>query len=203
MLANNMKSTSIPLVVERTKNGEAVYDIYSRLAKDRILFLTEQVDNESATSLCATMIWLDSQNKKPISLYINSPGGTVQDGLITIYDTMQYIKSPIHTVCIGESYSAAALILAAGDKGNRLAYPHSEIMIHSVQAKLPGGSHYELNKEMERVNRYNDKLLKLISKHSGKTIKELSGICKEDTFLTPEEAIKFGLIDKIVSSTKD
>lgn len=198
-----MKNPTAPLVVEKTRHGEMVYDIYSRLAKERILFLTEQIDNESATSLCATMIWLDSQNKKPISLYINSPGGNVQDGLITIYDTMQYIKSPIHPVCIGEAYSAAALILCAGAKGYRLAYPNSEIMIHSIQAGIAPGSHYELNKEMARINKYNDKVLKLLSKHSGRSIKELSDICKEDTFLSPEEAIKFGLLDKVVSSTKD
>ena len=150
-------------ISEKTQRGETFYDVYSRLAKDRILFLSPaygktSIDGEVATTLTAALLFLDMQNsKKEIQIFINSPGGTVANGLFTIYDTMQYIKSPIKTVCIGQAYSAASLILGAGTKGKRKAYENAEIMIHEVQAGF-SGSAAETERESKRIKRLNSKL---------------------------------------------
>ena len=190
-----------PMVYEKTKNGEALYDIYSRMVKERIVFLHDAVGTEEATTLCATLLFLDSQglkNKEPISIYINSPGGLVHSGLWTIYDTMNYITSPIQTVCIGEAYSAASVILMAGTKGKRLAFPHSQIMVHNVLAGVHGSSH-EIDKEAKRILKTNDDIVKVVMKHTGKREKVVRDALKEETYFSAEEALKWGIIDKIVS----
>jgi ATP-dependent Clp protease protease subunit len=192
-----------PFIYEKTREGEAIYDIYSRLAKDRIVFLSEDVDAETATTICATLLYLDSQSHtKPIKLYINSPGGEIHAGLFTIYDTMNYIAAPVHTVCIGEAYSAASMILSAGEKGERVAFPNAHIMIHEVQ-NFTGSwqSATDTVKKAKRVDDLNKKLIHLISEHSGQSLDKVTEVVKETTYFSPEEAVEFGLIDRI--TTKD
>lgn len=187
-------------IYEKTRDGEAVYDVYSRLAKDRIVFLIDEVDVDSATTLCATLLYLDSQSHtKPINLYINSSGGDIHSGLFTIYDTMNYISAPVHTVCIGEAYSAASMILSAGEKGQRVAFPNSHIMIHEVQVinnKMQSAT--DNIKTALEIDRLNKKLINLIAEHSGQSVEKVTNLVKETTFFTPEEAVEFGLIDRIV-----
>jgi ATP-dependent Clp protease protease subunit len=193
-----------PMIYEKVKGGEAVYDIYSRLAKDRILFLHDEIDAEVATAFTATLFWLDSQNnKEDISIYINSPGGTVNDGLLTIYDTIQFIESPVRTICIGEAYSAAAVILSAGTKGKRFAYQHSKVMIHAVQVWGIQGSQKEIELESNRVKELNEVLMNILARHCGKTLDKIRKDCVTDKYFTAEEALNYGLIDKIIRPKKD
>jgi ATP-dependent Clp protease protease subunit len=191
-----------PLIFEKTKDGEILYDVYSRLQKERIIFLSEEIDADVGTSIAATLLWLDHQSDKDISLYINTNGGTVSDGLFTIYDTMQYIKSPIQTVVIGEAYSAGAVILAAGSPGKRMAFPNAEIMLHEVQSEV-GGSGSEIAKESKRLQRMGDTLYEIVARHTGQTVDKIKDDCSEDFFLTAKEALAYGLIDKIVKPSKD
>lgn len=196
--SNNMN----PMIFEKTRDGEFLYDVYSRLIKDRIIFLWEEIDADVATSICATLLLLDHQNKdKPISLYLNSPGGAVSDGLFTIYDTMNFISAPVHTVCIGTAYSAAAFILAAGTKGHRKAFPNSEIMIHDAISGFEGSAK-ELEISYKRFDKLNNKLQDYLSKHTGRSKEEIKKVCERDFFLSPQEALEFGLIDEIVTKNK-
>ena len=190
-----------PFIFEKTKDGEVLYDVFSRLVKDRIIFLAgeKMIDNDSATTVAASMLWLDSQSKKPINLYINSAGGIVQAGLFTILDTMNSLESPIHTTCIGEASSAAAVILAAGEKGERRAYPNAEIMIHDVNAGIIGPAH-EIKKTAQRIDLLNERLAKLLSKFTKQSEAKVKLVMKEETFFSAEEAVKFGLIDKVIGA---
>ena len=191
-----------PMIFEKTRDGEFLYDVYSRLIKDRIIFLWEEIDADVATTICATLLLLDHQNKEePISLYLNSPGGAVSDGLFTIYDTMNFISAPVHTVCIGTAYSAAAAILAAGEKGNRKAFPNSEIMIHDAISGFEGSA-TELKRASDRFFKLNNKLQDYLVLHSGRTKEEIVKACERDSFMSAEEALEFGLIDKIVEPNK-
>lgn len=186
-----------PLIWERTKEGEAMYDVFSRLVKDRIVFLAGDIDTEGATTIAATLLFLDNQSHtKPISLYINSPGGYVHSGLFTIYDTMNYIKAPIKTVCVGEAYSAAAMILAAGEPGMRLALPNSHIMIHEATAGAHGPT-TEIVKHAERIKLWNDRLIELMAKHTKTSITKIRKLIKEETYLNAEDAKKLGIIDEV------
>jgi ATP-dependent Clp protease protease subunit len=189
-----------PMVYEKTRDGEALYDIYSRLVKDRIIFLKSVIDEDEATTICATLLFLDSQppkKKKPISIYINSPGGLVHPGLWTIYDTMTFISSPVRTVCIGEAYSAAASLLMAGEKGMRLAFPNSRMMIHNVQSGTVGAAH-EIEKSAALIKHTNDAIVKLVMKHTKQKEKIVREAMKEEKYFTAEEAVKWGIIDKII-----
>jgi ATP-dependent Clp protease protease subunit len=199
-----MKSKNMnPMIYEKTKDGEAIYDVYSRLVKERILFLAEEIEAELATTLTATLFWLDSQSStQEITLYINSPGGTVSDGLLTIYDTLQVIKAPVRTICIGEAYSGAAVILAAGTKGRRLAYPNAKIMIHPIQVGELSGSQPEIEKEAKRIKKLNSSLIELIARHSGQSLKKVRKDCQTDKFMSADEALEYGLIDEIVKPSK-
>ena len=189
------------MIYEKTRDGEVLYDVFSRLVKERILFLSEEVTVESATTISASLIWLDTQSKTtPIKIYINSPGGLLS-GLFTIYDTMNFIAAPVHTVCIGEACSAAAVILSAGTKGHRRALPNSEIMIHELSAGIIGKNH-DMKRTVERFDRQNERLLSILAKHTGQTIDKLRELCKEDHFMTAEEAIELGIIDSIVECNK-
>lgn len=200
---NSRMSNFNPLVYERTKDGEVMYDVFSRLLKERIVFLCGEINGEMAQTIVAMLLFLDSQdNKKEISLYINSAGGSVNDGLYTIYDCMNYIKSPIRTVCIGEAYSAASLILAAGTPGLRMAFPNSQIMIHEIQVGMEG-SGSEIQEEAERVRVANNKLMNYLARYTGKTVDVIKEDCKSDKFFSAEEAKKYGLIDAIVKSEKE
>lgn len=191
-----------PMIYEKTRDGEMLYDVFSRLVKERIVFLAEEITADVGTTVAATFLFLDSQNSsKDISLYINSPGGTVCDGLLTIYDTMQYIKSPIKTVNIGEAYSAAAVILAAGSKGKRFAYPNSNVMIHEIQSGIMGSTN-EIKREAARLDMLNNRMMKIIADHTGQSFERVLADCKQDKYFTAEEALEYGLIDAIVKPIK-
>ena len=197
----NLTSNLIPMVVEQSSRGERAYDIYSRLLKERIIFLTGPIDDNIASLVCAQLLFLESENpKKEISFYINSPGGIVWSGL-AMYDTMQYISSKIMTICIGQAASAGSLLLTAGEKDMRFSLPNSRIMIHQPS----GGFHGQVtdieiqSKEIVKTKR---RLNEIYSKHTGKNIKDIEDIMERDKFFSPEEAIKFGLIDKVVENRK-
>jgi len=187
----------IPTIVEKTQFGERAYDIYSRLLKERIILLTGPINDVLANLVIAQLLFLASKDsKKDISLYINSPGGAVTSAL-AIYDTMQYIKCDVATVCLGQAASGGAILLGAGAKGKRYALPNSEILLHQVMGKAAGQAvDVEiLTKHMLRVK---EKLNKILSKHTGQSLKKIEKDTDRDFFLTAEEAKKYGLIDEVI-----
>jgi len=185
-----------PMIFEKTRDGEAMYDIFSRLIKDRIIFLYGEMDEDVGAIIPATLKSLDCQNHKVISIYINSPGGFVHSSLFPIYDMMHNIESPIKTVCLGEACSCAATVLAAGTKGMRYAMPNSCVMIHDFQGGVRGSA-TNIVKEAGRIKFWNSRHIAILAKHTGKTEKAITKACKDETFMTAEEALKFGIIDKI------
>lgn len=188
----------IPTVIEKSQYGERAYDIYSRLLKDRIIFLGTAVDDMVANSIIAQMLFLESQDKdKDIKFYINSPGGSVTSGL-AIYDTMQYIKPNVSTICIGMAASMGAVLLAAGEKGKRYALPNSEIMIHQVMGGTQGQAS-DIEIHAKHILKIKDKLNDILASHSGKDKKTVEKDADRDNFMSAEEALKYGLIDQIIS----
>ncbi len=197
----NLTSNLIPMVVEQSSRGERAYDIYSRLLKERIIFLTGPIDDNIASLICAQILFLESENpKKEISFYINSPGGIVWSGL-AIYDTMQYVSSKIMTICIGQAASAGSLLLTAGAKGMRFSLPNSRIMVHQPSGGYQGQV-TDIEIQTNEIKKTKQRLNEIYSKHTGKKITEVSSIMERDKYFSPEEAIKFGLIDKIVENRK-
>jgi len=191
----------IPMVVEQTTRGERAYDIYSRLLKERIVFLVGNVNDNIASLVTAQLLFLESENpKKEIFFYINSPGGLVTSGL-GIYDTMQYIKSPVSTLCIGQASSMGSFLLAAGEKGKRFALPNSRIMVHQPSAAFQGQA-TDIQIHAKEILSLKERLNKIYSKHTGKPIKEISQALERDKFMTAEEAKDFGLIDSVVEKRK-
>lgn len=191
----------IPTIIENTGHGERAYDIYSRLLKERIIFLGTPIDDEVANNVMAQMIFLEYENpEKDITLYINSPGGYVSAGL-AIYDTMQHIRPNIATICIGDSISMAAILLAAGTKGKRYALPHSRIMLHQPSGAVTGQS-TDIQVHAKELVRTRDMLTKIIAEHSGRLVDEVREKTERDFFLTPEEALEFGVIDEIFKPRK-
>lgn len=189
----------IPTVIEKSQMGERAYDIYSRLLKDRIIFLGDAISDPLANTVIAQLLLLDSQNQsKDIKLYINSPGGSVTAGL-AIYDTMQYIKAPVETICIGTAASMAAVILAAGAKGKRLALPNAEIMIHQVMGGVEGQAS-DVKIRAEHILKIKDKLNKIIAKHTAQEMDKIEHDTDRDYFMSAEEAKQYGVIDKIIDS---
>ena len=187
----------IPMVVEQTSRGERAYDIYSRLLKERIVFLVGTVNDNIASLVTAQFLFLESENpKKEIFFYINSPGGLVTSGL-GIYDTMQYIKSPVSTLCIGQASSMGSFLLAAGEKGKRFSLPNSRIMVHQPSAGFQGQA-TDIQIHAKEILSLKERLNKIYSNHTGKSIKEISQALERDKFMTPEDAKSFGLIDKVV-----
>ena len=189
----------IPLVIEHTAKGERSYDIYSRLLKERIVFVNGEFEDQMANSIVAQLLFLEAENpEKEIYMYINSPGGIVSSGL-AIYDTMQYIKPKIATLCIGQACSMGATILLAGTKGMRYSLPSSRIMIHQPMGGYRGqATDIEIHaREMINVKKM---LYNIYSKHSGQTVSEIEHYMDRDNFMSPEEAKKFGLLDKIISN---
>ena len=187
----------IPTVIEKTHYGERAYDIYSRLLKDRIIFLGSQVDDGVANVIIAQLLFLESQDKeKDIKLYINSPGGSVTAGL-AIYDTMQYIGPDVATICLGMSASMGAVILAGGTKGKRFALPNSEIMIHQVMGGAEGQA-IDIKIRAERILKMKDQLNQLLAKHCGQPFERVEKDTDRDYFMNPVEAKAYGLIDKII-----
>jgi ATP-dependent Clp protease protease subunit len=187
----------IPTVIEKTTFGERAYDIYSRLLQDRIIFLGTQVDDNVANVIIAQLLFLENQNpEKDIKLYINSPGGSVTAGM-AIYDTMQYIKPDVSTICIGMAASMGAFLLNAGAKGKRFALPNAEIMIHQVMGGMEGQAS-DIKIRAERILKIKDNLNKIMSKHSGKKLEQVEKDTDRDNFMTAEEALAYGLIDKVI-----
>ena len=187
----------IPMVVEQSNRGERAYDIYSRLLKERIIFLVGTVNDNVASLVTAQLLYLESENpKKEISFYINSPGGLVTSGL-GIYDTMQYIKPPVSTLCIGQASSMGSFLLAAGEKGKRFSLPNSRIMVHQPSAGYQGQA-TDIEIHAKEIISLKNRLNKIYAKHTKKSETEIKQALERDNFMNPEEAKEFGLIDKVV-----
>tara|TARA_B100001146_G_scaffold205972_1_gene200287 strand:+ start:38 stop:649 length:612 start_codon:yes stop_codon:yes gene_type:complete len=187
----------IPMVVEQSSRGERAYDIYSRLLKERIIFLVGPVNDGVSTLVTAQLLFLESENpKKEISFYINSPGGLVTSGL-GIYDTMQYIKPPVSTLCIGQASSMGSFLLAAGEKGKRFALPNSRIMIHQPSAGFQGQA-TDIEIHAKEILALKDRLNKIYAKHTKKNESEIKKALERDNFMSAPEAKEFGLIDEVV-----
>ena len=187
----------IPMVVEQSNRGERAYDIYSRLLKERIIFLVGPVNDNVATLVTAQLLYLESENpKKEISFYINSPGGLVTSGL-GIYDTMQYIKPPVSTLCIGQASSMGSFLLAAGEKGKRFSLPNSRIMVHQPSAGYEGQA-TDIEIHAKEILALKERLNKIYAKHTKKSEDEIKKALERDNFMTPSEAKNFGLIDSVV-----
>jgi ATP-dependent Clp protease, protease subunit len=196
----NDKITSqylIPTVIEKTSYGERAYDIYSRLLKDRIIFLGGPIDDLAANSVIAQLLFLDSQNnKEDIKLYVNSPGGQVTSAL-AIYDTMQYVKADVSTICIGMAASGAALLLAAGAKGKRMILPNGEVLIHQVMGGAQGQA-TDIDIHAKHILSVKKRLNEILSKHTGKTIEKVEKDAERDYFMSADEAKEYGIVDKII-----
>ena len=187
----------IPMVVEQSNRGERAYDIYSRLLKERIVFLVGPVNDTAASLITAQLLFLESESpKKEIYLYINSPGGLVTSGL-GIYDTMQYIKPEVSTLCIGQAASMASFLLAAGEKGKRFSLPNSRVMVHQPSAGFTGQA-TDIEIHAKEVLSLKKRLNEIYSKHTGKSVEEIKAALERDNFMTAENAKSFGLIDKVV-----
>lgn len=192
----------IPMVIETTGRSERAYDIYSRLLKDRIVLLSEEVNDHMASLICAQLLFLESENpEKEIYLYINSPGGVVTAGL-AIYDTMQYITCPVATLCMGQAASMGALLLGAGTAGMRYALPHSRIMIHQPSGGFRGQA-TDIDIHAKEVLRLKSMLNGIMAHHTGQTTGKIAKLTERDTFMSAEEALKLGLIDKVLLSRDD
>jgi len=188
----------IPTVIEKNGQIERAYDIYSRLLKDRIIFLGEPIDNHVANIIIAQFLFLDAENKdKDIKFYINSPGGSVTAGM-AIYDTMQYIKCDVSTICVGMAASMASMLLAAGAKGKRFTLPNSEIMIHQVMGGAEGQA-TDIKIRAEHILQVKDKMNRILAKHTGQKISAVERDTDRDRFMEPEEAKKYGIVDKIIT----
>ncbi len=192
----------VPMVVEQTARGERSYDIYSRLLKDRVIFMTGQVEDHMANLVVAQMLFLESENPdKDIHLYINSPGGSVTAGL-SIYDTMQFIKPDVSTMCIGQAASMGALLLAGGTKGKRLALPHSRMMIHQPSGGAQGQAS-DIEIQANEIIKLRQSLNVLLSIHTGKTVEDIAKDTERDNFMSADEANEYGLVDKVIQQRVD
>ena len=190
-------STLVPMVVEQSNKGERAYDIYSRLLKERIIFLTGQINDNVASLVTAQLLFLEAEDpKKEIYLYINSPGGLVTAGL-GIYDTMQYVKPDISTLCIGQAASMGSFLLAAGTKGKRFSLPNSRVMVHQPSAGFQGQV-TDIEIHANEVSSLKKRLNEIYSKHTGKTVDEVKSALERDNFMTADAAKAFGLIDEVV-----
>ena len=195
----DLRNALVPMVIEQTSRGERSYDIYSRLLNDRIVFLADEVNYVTASLVVAQLLFLEAQDPdKDISLYINSPGGSISDGM-AIYDTMNYIKCDVSTICIGMAASMGAFLLSSGAKGKRIALPNSEIMIHQPLIGGGGisGQQTDIQIHAEHILRTREKLERIMAQNSGHTYEEMHAACERDNYLTAEQARDFGLIDKV------
>lgn len=189
----------IPMVVDKTKYGERAYDIYSRLLKERIVFLSGPISDSLANAVIAQMLFLASQDeKKDIQLYINSPGGSVTAGL-AIYDTMQYVRSPVATICFGLAGSMGAILLAAGEKGKRFALPNTEILLHQVAGGATGQA-IEIEITAKQIIKIKNKLNKILSQHTGRPLEQVEKDTDRDFYLSAEEAKEYGIIDEVIKT---
>ena len=187
----------IPYVVEQTNRGERSFDIFSRLLNDRIIFLSEEVNDTTASLIVAQLLYLEAQDPdKDIQFYINSPGGSVTAGM-AIYDTMRYIKCDVATICVGMAASMGAFLLSAGTKGKRLALPNAEIMIHQPSAGTQGQI-TDMAIHMKRLQTIKERMNRIMAENTGRTIEEVTAACERDNFMTAEEALAFGLVDRVL-----
>ena len=189
----------VPMVVEQTPRGERAYDIYSRLLKERVIFLTGPIEDIGANLVVAQLLFLEAENPdKDISLYINSPGGSVTSGL-SIYDTMQFIKPDVSTLCVGQAASMGAVLLAGGAKGKRHALPNSRVLIHQVMGGFQGQAS-DIEIHAQEILSIKEKLNKILSTHTGQKIDKITADSDRDNFMSPEEAVKYGLIDSLMKT---
>ena len=187
----------IPYVVEQTSRGERSYDIFSRLLNDRIIFLSEEVNDTTASLIVAQLLYLEAQDPdKDIQFYINSPGGSVTAGM-AIYDTMKYIKCDVATICVGMAASMGAFLLSAGTKGKRMALPNAEIMIHQPSAGTQGQI-TDMAIHMKRLETIKARMNRIMAENTGRTVEEVTAACERDNFMTAEEALAFGLVDRVL-----
>jgi ATP-dependent Clp protease protease subunit len=195
-------NTLVPTVIEQTNRGERAFDIYSRLLKERIIFLTGEVHDHVTSLLCAQLLFLESENpKKPISFYINSPGGVVTAGL-SVYDTMQYIKPEVHTVCIGQAASMGSLLLTAGQAGHRYSLPNSRIMIHQPSGGARGQA-TDIEIQAREILRLRESLNNMYVRHTGQKLDKIEAAMERDNFMSADEALAFGLIDEVVKDHRE
>ena len=193
------RSQLVPMVVEQTPRGERAYDIYSRLLKERVIFLTGQIEDVAANLVVAQLLYLEAENPdKDISLYINSPGGSVTSGL-SIYDTMQFIKPDVSTLCVGQAASMGAVLLTGGAKGKRLALPNARILIHQVMGGFQGQAS-DIEIHAQEILSIKEKLNKILSSHSGQNIETIAKDIDRDNFMSPKEAVEYGLIDSVMET---
>ena len=187
----------VPYVVEQTSRGERSYDIFSRLLNDRIIFLSEEVNDTTASLIVAQLLYLEAQDPdKDIQFYINSPGGSVTAGM-AIYDTMQYIKCDVATICVGMAASMGAFLLAAGTKGKRMALPNAEIMIHQPSA-CTQGQITDMAIHLKRLETIKARMNRILAENVGKSVEEVTDACERDNFMTSQEALDFGIVDKVL-----
>ena len=186
----------IPTIIEKNEMGERAYDIYSRLLKDRIIILNGEIDDNTSNSIVAQLLYLDSLNNNDISLYINSPGGSITSGM-AIYDTMNFIKSNVSTICVGMAASMAAFLLSSGEKGKRFILPNAEVMIHQPLGGAQGQA-TEIKIAAERILKLKKKLNKILSNNTGKNIDKIDNDTERDYFMDSNEALAYGIVDKIL-----
>lgn len=192
----------VPTVIEKSTSGERAYDIYSRLLKDRIVFLGDAIDDGVANTVIAQLLFLESEDKsKDIKLYINSPGGSVTAGL-AIYDTIQYIKPDVVTICVGLAASMSAVLLASGTKGKRLCLPNAEILIHQVMGGAEGQA-IDVKIRAERIIKIRDRLNDILAYHTGQPLKKIEQDTDRDYYMNPEDAVKYGIVDKVIGNSLD
>jgi ATP-dependent Clp protease protease subunit len=202
MSALDTSSNLVPMVVEQTARGERAYDIYSRLLKERVVFIVGQVEDHMANLIVAQLLFLESENpEKDISLYINSPGGSVSAGL-SIYDTMQYIKPDVSTMCLGQAASMGALLLAGGAKGKRYCLPHSRMMIHQPLAGFQGQAS-DIDIHAREVLQTRERLNRILSNHTGQTMEKIALDTDRDNFMGGDQAVAYGLIDRVMQTRVD
>jgi len=190
-------NTLVPMVVEQTARGERAFDIYSRLLKERVIFITGPIEDYGASLITAQLLFLEAENpKKEIHMYINSPGGLVTAGM-AIYDTMQYVRPPVQTFCIGQAASAASLLLCAGKKGDRFALPNARIMVHQPSAAFYGQA-ADIARHAQEIVKLKRRLNEIYAKHTGQTVEAIEKQLDRDTYMTAEEAKSFGLLDQVM-----
>jgi len=188
----------VPMVVEQTARGERAYDIYSRLLKERIIFVTGPIEDNVASLITAQLLFLEAENpKKEVAMYINSPGGLVTSGL-AIYDTMQYIRPTVQTLCVGQAASAASLLLCAGAKGQRYSLPNSRILVHQPSASYRGQAS-EIARHAQEIVKLKRRLNEIYAKHTGQSVEAVEKVLDRDTYMNPEEARAFGILDEVYS----
>lgn len=195
-------NTLVPMVVEQSSRGERAFDIYSRLLKERVIFVTGGVEDYMASLITAQLLFLEAENpKKEISMYINSPGGVVTSGM-AIYDTMQYIRAPVATLCIGQAASMGSLLLAAGESGMRFALPNARIMVHQPSGGFQGQAS-DIERHAQEILDMRTRLNKIYVEHTGQTLRKIEDALERDTFMTAEQAKDFGLVDEVTTKRAD